>query len=156
MTPLEGSGDSIAEMALKAPPRLVLGVAAGVATIFVARLLTFWGRKVRPWFRTPTAKLKALAPEIERLYAYETDKLERMQQTEDLALSRYLQDCNELGDKLRKISIPPPPRGGQHVWFYHWRNFLGIQYECAYGGDLKKARKEAKDLLEYLEKRGSP
>ena len=55
-TPLDG-GETPAVMVMKVLP--ALGVAAGVATIYAARLLTFVGRKVRPWFRTRSTKLRA-------------------------------------------------------------------------------------------------
>ena len=115
-TPLDRGADTLAGMAMKALPRLVLGVAAGVATFFAIRLLTFLGRKVRPWFRRPATKLKALAPEIERLFDYDGDQLELMLLKNDLSLTRYYRRCDELKAKLSKIGIPAPPRGGVPYW----------------------------------------
>lgn len=151
-TPLDRGADTLAGMAMKALPRLVLGVAAGVATFFAIRLLTFLGRKVRPWFRRPATKLKALAPEIERLFDYDGDQLELMLLKNDLSLTRYYRRCDELKAKLSKIGIPAPPRGGVPYWISYWRAFLSTQYQCAIKGDLKEARREAKGLLEYREK----
>ena len=54
-TPFD-SGSTLAGMLVKALPALALGVAAGVATIYAAKLLAFAGRKVRPWFRRPATK----------------------------------------------------------------------------------------------------
>ena len=107
VTPLD-SGSTLAVMALNALPALALGVAAGLATIFAARLLTFLGRKVRPWFRTPATKLKALEPEIEDLYRYNMDQLLDSKQIDDLSVNRFLQRCNELRAKLNKLGIPSP------------------------------------------------
>ena len=64
-TPLD-SGSTQAMMFMKALPALELGVAAGLATIYAAKLLTFVVWKARPWFRTHSTKLKSLEPEVER------------------------------------------------------------------------------------------
>ena len=60
-------------MFMKALPALELGVAAGLATIYAAKLLTFVVWKARPWFRTHSTKLKSLEPEVEALYDYKME-----------------------------------------------------------------------------------
>ena len=136
-TPLD-SGSTLAVMAMKALPRLALGVAAGVAIFFAIRLLTFLGRKVRPWFRTPTAKLKALAPEIEELYRFQTPtELDAL-----LLVVSYHQRCDALIAKLKKIGIPAPTR----EQFVIWRSFLTVLFDCAIRGDVEKAKGVLKDL----------
>ena len=113
VTPLD-SGSTLAVMALSALPALALGVAAGLATIFAAKLLTFLGRKVRPWFRTPATKLKALEPQIEDVYRYNMHQLLDSKQIDDLSVNRFLQRCNELRAKLNKLGHPvagAPQRG---------------------------------------------
>ena len=137
-TPLDGSVDTLAGRAIQALPRFAIGVAAGVATIFAARLLTFVGRKVRPWFRTRAAKLRALASEIEELYGFQTPT-----KTDDLLLMvSYHQRCDELIAKLEKIGVPAPTR----EQFVILHSFLTVLYDCAIRGDVEKAKGVLKEL----------
>ena len=105
-TPLD-SGETPAAAVLNAWPALLLGVAAGVGVIGATWLLTLLGRKVRPWFRTRSTRLKDLAPEIEELYGFQTPT-----KTDDLLLLvSYHQRCDELIAKLEKLGVPAPTRG---------------------------------------------
>ena len=130
-TPLD-SGSTLAVMFVKALPSLALGVAAGVATIFVAKLLTFLGRKIRPWFRTRATRLKALVPEILELRDFETptgpDAL--------LLVFDYRLRRDELMAKLEKLGIPPPTK----EQFVILRSFLTVLYDCAIRGDVERAK----------------
>ena len=137
-TPLDSGADTLAGMAMKVLPRLALGVAAGVATFFAIRLLTFLGRKVRPWFRTPATKLKALVPEIEDLYHYDQSRTASEIMKDRLFGSRHLQRREELGAELSKLGIPSPAEGKGS--FTPWRTFLHDLYGCAIRGDVKGAR----------------
>ena len=130
-TPLD-SGGTLAVMFVKALPALALGVAAGVATIFAARLLTFVVWKVLPSFRTRSTKLRGLAPEIRELRGFETptgpDALP--------LVSDYHLRCDELIAKLEKLGIPAPTR----EQFVILRSFLAVLYDCAIRGDVEKAK----------------
>lgn len=131
-TPLDGSVDTLAARAIHSVPRFALGVAAGVATIFVARLLTLVGRKVRPLFRTRSTKLRALASEIEELRGFETP-------TGPDALPRtfdHLQQRDKLMAKLEKLGIPTPTK--EQLVILH--SFLTVLYDCAIRGDVERAK----------------
>ena len=134
-TPLD-SGSTLVVMFMKALPALAVGVAAGVATTFAARLLTFLGRKVRPWFRTRKGKLKALESEIEELYRYNKDQLEASARARDLSIARYVNRCRELRDKLKKLGIPSPPTTDRP----RWGKFLLHLYGCVGRGDVEQAK----------------
>ena len=107
----------------------MLAVAAGVAIIFAAWLLTLLGRKV--WRRlrtiTPTGKLRALAPEIKKLHGFQTptgtDAL--------LLMASYHRRCDELVAKLKKLGIPGPSR----EQFVIWRPFLTGMFGARYPAD---------------------
>ena len=139
-TPLDGSVDTLAVRAIHAVPRFALGVAAGVATIFVAKLLTFVGREVWRWLRTitPTGSLRALASEIRELRRFENptgpDALP--------LVSDYHLRCDELIAKLKKLRIPAPTR----EQFVILRSFLTVLYDCAIWGDVERAKGVLKEL----------
>ena len=141
---LLGSGAPLVEIVRKEWPVLVLAVAAGLATIFAAKLLIIVGRKVRPSFRTRSTKLRALETEIEALYDYKMDQLLDPKQIGDLSVNRFLQRCNELRAKLNRIGIlsPEPLRG-----FSRWGDFLNNLHQCVIRGDVEAA----KGVLERLE-----
>ena len=147
-TPLDGSVDTLAVRAIQAVPRFALGVAAGVATIFAAKLMTIVGRKVRLWFRRPATKLKALAPEIKDLHGYDGIKVLAMTKPDILWIHHHIQRCDELRTELSKLGIPVPDRPRNSLLSIPpWRIFLLNLYGCAIRGDVKEAR----TVLERLE-----
>ena len=146
-TPLD-SGGTLAVMFVKALPALALGVAAGVATIFAAKLLTIVGRRVRLWFRRPATMLKALAPEIKDLHGYDETKVLAMTKPDILWIHHYIHRCDELRTELSKLGIPVPDRPRNSLLSMPpWRIFLLNLYGCAIRGDVKEAR----TVLEHLE-----
>ena len=145
-TPLDGSVDTLAARAIHAVPRFALGVAAGGATIFVAKLLTFLGRKIRPAFRRPATRLKALAPEIVDLYRYDKAKLVAQVKQNIFEIHHYTQRCEKLLTELSKLGIPAPPRP-KSLELSVWRKFLLTLYGRAIRGNVKHARV----VLKYME-----
>ena len=135
--PLDGSVDTPAARIIQLLPRLAHWVAAGVATVFAVRLLTFLGRKVRPWFRSPGAKLRDLVYEIEELYGYDKNRMLASQQNRTLLAARFVGRSEVLIDKLRKLDIPTP----EPTNYLLWRDFLRLLYRAAVGGNVKIARK---------------
>ena len=144
---LLGSDAPLTEIVQKEWPVLVLAVAAGVATIFAARLLTFLltflGRKVRPWLRTRKGKLKALKSEIRELRDFETPT----GPDAPLQISDYHLRCDELRAKLEKLDIPAPTREQGVIW----RSFLTVLYDCAIRRDVEKAKSVLEDLLPEID-----
>ena len=139
VTPFD-SGETPADMLMKALPALALGVAAGVATIFAARLLDSLGRKVWRLLRTitPTGKLRALALEIKGLHGFQTPT----GPDAPLLVASHLWRCDELMAKLEKLDIPALTR----EQFVILRSFLAVLYDCA----IRGAVEEAKTVLERL------
>ena len=115
VTPLD-SGSTLAVMALSALRALALGVAAGLATIFAARLLTFLGRKVRPWFRIPATKLKALEPQIEDLYRYNMHQLLDSKQIDDLSVKPIPAAMQRVESQAEQARHPVAGAPQRRVW----------------------------------------